>query len=109
MLTAAVSAFIFYFVFKKLEKDDDSVDAWTAFSYVIVPALIVFLLSLVILWFKFPDLIALLLLLFYFVAPFLMMKYQTGFSQNKSAKYAGILFAIALVVEISFSILLGSG
>lgn len=108
MLQALLASGVVFGFLKFLERGRDrGLDGFTALTFVLVPALLIFLVSigtgiagvnqqfLFVLW------------LLYLVVPTLMLRLQFEFSWGRSAGYGLLVFLVAVSVDILFAVLLG--
>ncbi|WP_237060674.1 hypothetical protein [Microbulbifer sediminum] len=88
-------------MFKLLERGRDrGLDGFTSITFVLVPALLVWLASLAIALGGLPQYLLLPLLALYFIVPALMLRLQFEFSWKTACGYGALVFVVALVVDI---------
>lgn len=109
MITAGIAAIIVWSSISLLErKNDNPLDGWTAFILVLVPALITWLVTLIVSVFDLPQWIITVAALSYIAIPMLILKSGFEMSTKKAIGYSCICLFSVIVVETLFLILLGS-
>jgi len=104
MLQAAIAGLIVFLIIKFLEKGEDrGIDGWVSFVFVLIPALLTFLLSIAVGLLGLPQWLILIAALLYLIIPALMLRFQFDLPWGLSSAYGGVVFFSALVVDIGFS------
>ncbi len=106
MLQIALASFLVWLFFKIKEKDG-LIDGFAAMSFVVVPAIVVFLVSLAIHFLSLPAALSSIAELLYIAFPFFMLKQMTDYSTKKRSIYSVIVFVLVMVSHIPFVILFG--
>jgi len=107
MIQIALAASLVWLFFHFKEKDG-MVDGFTATSFVLVPALIIFLVNAAILALGAPSWVVYALESGYFLAPFLFLKFAIDYSTAKAATYAAVVLTINVISQVLVMLLLSS-
>lgn len=104
MFTTIIAAVIVLLIIKFMERGQDrGVDDWVSAVFVVIPALLIFVLALAIGFLGWPIWLVLPLTSLYFVVPTLMSRLQFELPWGRSCAYGGIVLLVVLVVDIAFS------
>ncbi len=104
MLQAAIAGFIVFLILKVLEKGEErGIDGWVSFVFVLVPAFLIFLISLAIGLLGLPQWLVFFAIALYFIVPALMLKFQFELPWKLSCAYGAVVFFVAVVVDFGIS------
>lgn len=78
-------------------------DGWVSVAFVLIPALLIFLLVIAVNLLDLPQWLPAFGLLLYFIVPTLMLRLQFELSWKGSCTYGGVVFAIATLVDLVVS------
>lgn len=112
MIQAAVAAFLLLGVYKLIEKKPVEgefhikVDWWLAFAFVLVPAILIFVVGIAVAAAAITPAFILPAYVLYFIVPFLVMKLWLDFKTSEALKLALCVPVVAIAIEILFAILL---
>ena len=102
MIQIGLAGVIVFIVLQLLEKRKDrGIDGWV--SLVLVPALIIFLLSIGIGIAGLPQELILLSILLYFLVPAAMLRFQYELTWGRASAYGGIVLVSAIASELVVS------
>ncbi|UHQ56001.1 hypothetical protein [Microbulbifer sp. YPW16] len=105
MLQALIAGGVVYGLFNLLERGRDrGLDGFTSITFVLVPALLVWLASMAVAFSGLPQQLLLPLLTLYFVVPALMLRLQFDFSWKTACGYGALVFVVAIAVDILLGI-----
>ncbi|WP_445363622.1 hypothetical protein ACJJIQ_02665 [Microbulbifer sp. ANSA003] len=112
MLQAAIIALILIGIYKlidrnKAQSSDPDIDWWVAFTFVFVPMILIFIISLVVIGNAFSEIIILSAYSLYFIIPFIYLKKILGYSAKKSLKYSVWVPVTVLAIEIPYTLFFG--
>ena len=99
MIQIALAAFLVWGFFQLFDKEK-LVDGFTAVAFVLVPALIIFLINMGLLALDGPQWVNYITELGYFIAPFLFLKFPLEYPTSKAAIYAGAVFFITVLTQV---------
>ncbi len=101
MLQAALAGFVVWIIINFLEKGEDrGIDGWVSFVLVLVPALMIFFISIAVGMAGLPQWLILLAVLLYLLVPACMLKFQFELPWGRSLAYGAIVLVAALTAEI---------
>jgi hypothetical protein len=107
MIAAIITIVLAYGVIQIFEKKNDGVlDGYSIATFVVVPAIVSFFLTIADEALGLAGLLALASYLLYFIVPTLMCRLQAEYSWGRSCAYGGIVFGCSLVTAIGFTILM---
>ena len=110
MLQAAICALLLLGIYKMMtSKSDYKIDWWMAFSFVLLPMFLMFLLTVGLDAMGLPPQFAAAGYLLYFLIPFAFLKTSMEFSASEAGKYAAIVPMVVIVVEVPLVLMMGSG
>ncbi|MFC3121804.1 hypothetical protein [Agaribacter flavus] len=104
MIQIAVAAFFVWCLFKFLDKEG-YVDGFVSVTFVLVPAVIVFVVTIGVSTLEFPIWIAYVFELSYFLVPLLMLESMTEFKWSKIVGFSGAVFAINVITQAVFFVI----
>lgn len=107
MLQAFIAGGLVYGLLNLLERGNNrGLDGFTSLTFVLVPALLIFLARLAFGFIGLPTQYLLSLLSLYFIVPTLMLRLQHDFSWKNACGYGALVLVVAFAVDIALSLLL---
>ncbi|WP_250463910.1 hypothetical protein [Microbulbifer litoralis] len=109
MLQALIAGGVIYGLFNLLERGKDrGLDGFTSITFVLVPALMIFLARLGLGFAGLPQALLLPLVALYFIVPTLMLRLQFEFSWKNACGYGALVLVVAVAVDTLFAVVLGA-
>ncbi|GLR71789.1 hypothetical protein [Agaribacter marinus] len=105
MIQIGLAAFLVFLFFKFTDKDK-IIDGFISLTFVLAPAILVFLIQIGLRALDAQPVLMYLPDLLYFFIPFFMLKAVTEYSWVKSAVQAGVVFVIVLICQLLIAVLL---
>lgn len=106
MLQAFIAGGMIYGLFNLLERGKNrGLDGFTALTFVLVPALLIFLARLALGFIGTPPQFLLFLFSLYFIVPTLMLRLQYEFSWKNASGYGALVLVVAFLVDVILSLL----
>ncbi|WP_346839623.1 hypothetical protein [Microbulbifer sp. SAOS-129_SWC] len=105
MVQALIAGGIIYGLFNFLERGKDrGLDGFTSITFVLVPALLLFLITLGWGFIGLPQAFLLPFVSLYFLVPTLMLRLQYQFGWKNACGYGLLVFVVAMAVDILLSV-----
>lgn len=103
MIATAISAFLVWGILAFLERGKDGlIDGWLAFTFVLVPALVIWGLSIAGVFLELPPQLLILAFPLYFLFPALTLKFALDYRWGRAWSYGAVVFVVSLTVQAGF-------
>ena len=99
MIQIAITAFLVWAFFKFADKSG-LIDGFTSITFVLVPAILIFIFGAGAIALGLPQWVNLALHLTYFLVPMLLLRKMTTYSWAKVYAYSGVVFGINVLVTL---------
>ncbi|GAB2523814.1 hypothetical protein [Microbulbifer agarilyticus] len=109
MIQALLASGIVFGLLKFFERDKDrGLDGFTSITFVLVPALLIFLLTIGAGIAGISQQFLIVLVALYFMIPMLMLRLQFELSWKQSAQYGLLVLLVVIAIDILFYIMLSA-
>lgn len=110
MLQAALGAIILLGIYKFINsRSEYEVNGTAAFVFILGPGFLIFLLSILLAKLGLNPVFALMGYILYFLLPFAYLKYALEYENRPALKFAMVVPVVAILTEIPFVFLFGTG
>lgn len=105
MIQIGIATFLVWALFKLLDKEG-YIDGFTSFAFILVPAAIVWIVSIAVVSMEWDSWIVYISEASYFLVPLLLLKAMTEYKWSRIVGYSAAVFAVNVITQGLFYVML---